>query len=67
MTAKTTDATTDTATPKKRGPRRPTRRQFAYARSLRERTGNAIPGHAFYSGKAMSGFIAASAQAPTTS
>ena len=71
MTTKTTDATTDTttegATPKKKGPRRPTRRQFAYARSLQEKTGNAIPEHAFYSGKAMSGFIAANAQDPTTS
>ena len=65
--AETTESATEDATPKKKGPRRPTPKQFAYARALEKLTGNAIPEHAFYSGKAMSGFIAANAPAPAAS
>ena len=52
-------------TPKKKAARRPTRRQFAFARSIAKQTGNPIPKHAVYSGKAMSGYIAANAPKET--
>ena len=53
-----TQNTANTASEKKGG-RRPTRRQFAIARRLSEKSGADIPEHAQYSRRAMSGFIGA--------
>ena len=49
--------------PETGGPRRPTPKQFAYARSIERKTRKPIPNHALYSARAMSGYIAANTAA----